>query len=199
MDVRRWIRLLRKPSSTSCSRTHTSARRPYGERLTQTGQAGKSWRAAYAVLLLAAVSPIMLFMGEEFAAREPFSCFFCNHATDPAQMMAGGDVNDFEQLQKRHRRHRRSTRPGETVDLQTQPHSLVRIVFAKPHARLAPVLSLPAQDSRALRNPRRFRPSISPTRALQTFPPATLQVTWIAARWPQAEANSPISVMNPYA
>lgn len=66
--------------------------RAHGERLTVLADPDKL-RAATALLLLAP-SPPLLFMGEEWAAREPFP-FFCDFGSDIAAQVSEGRKEEF--------------------------------------------------------------------------------------------------------
>jgi maltooligosyltrehalose trehalohydrolase len=70
--------------------------RARGERLTQLARAG-ALRAAAAVLLLAP-SPPMLFMGEEWAAPEPFP-YFCDFEPELARKVRDGRLREFAHFQ----------------------------------------------------------------------------------------------------
>ncbi|MDE2049800.1 MAG: malto-oligosyltrehalose trehalohydrolase [Gammaproteobacteria bacterium] len=72
--------------------------RPRGERLSQLARA-EALRAAAAVLLLAP-SPPMLFMGEEWAAPEPFP-YFCDFEPELAAKVREGRLREFEHFQGR--------------------------------------------------------------------------------------------------
>lgn len=66
--------------------------RAFGERIAQLTDPGKL-RAATTILLLAPQPP-MLFMGEEYAARQPF-LYFCDHHGDLAAAIVAGRRNEF--------------------------------------------------------------------------------------------------------
>ncbi len=66
--------------------------RALGERLSRLGTAD-ALRAAYAILLLAP-SPPLLFMGEEFAAAQPF-LYFCDFSGDLARSVTEGRRREF--------------------------------------------------------------------------------------------------------
>jgi malto-oligosyltrehalose trehalohydrolase len=70
--------------------------RARGERLAQLGRA-EGLRAAAAVLLLAP-SPPMLFMGEEWAATEPFP-YFCDFEPELAAKVRAGRLREFAHFQ----------------------------------------------------------------------------------------------------
>ncbi|HET9107274.1 MAG TPA: malto-oligosyltrehalose trehalohydrolase [Steroidobacteraceae bacterium] len=70
--------------------------RARGERLAQLTRI-EALRAAAAVLLLAP-SPPMLFMGEEWAAREPFP-YFCDFEPELAQKVRAGRLREFAHFQ----------------------------------------------------------------------------------------------------
>jgi maltooligosyltrehalose trehalohydrolase len=70
--------------------------RAHGERLAQLARP-EALRAAVAVLLLAP-SPPMLFMGEEWAAPEPFT-YFCDFAPELAQKVREGRLREFAHFQ----------------------------------------------------------------------------------------------------
>ncbi len=70
--------------------------RARGERLAQLTRI-EALRAAAAVLLLAP-SPPMLFMGEEWAAREPFP-YFCDFEPELAQKVREGRLREFAHFQ----------------------------------------------------------------------------------------------------
>jgi 1,4-alpha-glucan branching enzyme/maltooligosyltrehalose trehalohydrolase len=66
--------------------------RAFGERLTRLCEP-RAWRAALALLLLAP-SPPLLFMGQEWASRQPFP-FFCDFGADLAEKVAAGRRQEF--------------------------------------------------------------------------------------------------------
>lgn len=66
--------------------------RAFGERIAQLTDPEKL-RAAMTILLLAPQPP-MLFMGEEYAARQPF-LYFCDHCGDLAAAIVAGRRNEF--------------------------------------------------------------------------------------------------------
>jgi maltooligosyltrehalose trehalohydrolase len=66
--------------------------RAFGERITTMADA-RGVRAAMAILLLAP-SPPLLFMGEEFGAKEPF-LFFCDFEKGLAEAVAAGRRDEF--------------------------------------------------------------------------------------------------------
>jgi malto-oligosyltrehalose trehalohydrolase len=66
--------------------------RAFGERISDLAKP-EALRAAYAVLLLAPF-PVMFFMGEEFAAREPF-LYFCNYTGDLSEAVLEGRKREF--------------------------------------------------------------------------------------------------------
>ncbi|MGF1615184.1 MAG: malto-oligosyltrehalose trehalohydrolase [Gammaproteobacteria bacterium] len=69
--------------------------RAFGERLTQLASPA-AHRAAAAILLLAP-SPPLLFMGQEYAAPEPFP-FFCDLGADLAPLVTDGRRREFAQF-----------------------------------------------------------------------------------------------------
>jgi malto-oligosyltrehalose trehalohydrolase len=73
--------------------------RPLGERLTELAPAA-AIEAALAVTLLAPAPPL-LFMGEEWGAREPFP-FFCDFKGDLAQAVREGRRREFAAAYARH-------------------------------------------------------------------------------------------------
>jgi malto-oligosyltrehalose trehalohydrolase len=66
--------------------------RAFGERFAQLGPA-EALRAAYAILLLAPAPPL-LFMGEEFAAAQPF-LYFCDFDGELAHSVTAGRRREF--------------------------------------------------------------------------------------------------------
>jgi len=66
--------------------------RAFGERITRLAEPA-AVRAAVAIYLLAP-SPPLLFMGEEWAAEQPF-CFFCDFGGDLAESVRAGRRNEF--------------------------------------------------------------------------------------------------------
>jgi malto-oligosyltrehalose trehalohydrolase len=71
--------------------------RPFGERIGALADAG-SLRAIVALLLLAPAPPL-LFMGEEFAASQPF-CFFCDFGLALAAAVAEGRCREFTRFKR---------------------------------------------------------------------------------------------------
>jgi len=71
--------------------------RAFGERISTLADAD-ALRAALAILLLAP-SPPMLFMGEEYAAAEPF-LFFCDFASDLAASVTAGRRREFARFER---------------------------------------------------------------------------------------------------
>lgn len=78
---------------TNVLQTHDQVgNRAFGERLAHLSDPQKL-RAAQAILLLAPQPP-MLFMGEEYAASQPF-LYFCDHHDELAQAITAGRRNEF--------------------------------------------------------------------------------------------------------
>ncbi|HTS53911.1 MAG TPA: malto-oligosyltrehalose trehalohydrolase [Burkholderiales bacterium] len=71
--------------------------RAFGERIARLAEPGPL-RAAVAILLLAP-SPPLLFMGEEWAAREPFP-FFCDFEGELAAKVANGRRSEFARFDR---------------------------------------------------------------------------------------------------
>src|SRR5262249_53066845 len=71
--------------------------RAFGERISDLAKP-EALRAAYAVLLLAPF-PVMFFMGEEFAAREPF-LYFCNYTGELSDAVLEGRKREFARFEK---------------------------------------------------------------------------------------------------
>jgi maltooligosyltrehalose trehalohydrolase len=67
--------------------------RPSGDRLTSLVASEAALRAAVAILLLAPAIP-MLFMGEEWGAREPFA-YFCDFKPELAALVRAGREQEF--------------------------------------------------------------------------------------------------------
>ena len=99
--------------------------RAFGDRISTLADAD-AVRAAVAVLLLAP-SPPLLFMGEEWAARQPFP-FFCDFGPDLADKVREGRRREFARFHAIPRRSRASTDPGSKrrCDLRTGGPRLVR-------------------------------------------------------------------------
>jgi 1,4-alpha-glucan branching enzyme len=72
--------------------------RAFGERIAAIARSPEALRAAYAVLLLAP-SPPMLFMGEEWAAPQPFP-YFCDFEPDLAAKVREGRKREFSKFAK---------------------------------------------------------------------------------------------------
>jgi len=72
--------------------------RAFGERLSQLVKNDDALRAATAILLLSPSIP-MLFMGEEWAAPEPF-VYFCDFGPDLAQKVREGRRREFARFKK---------------------------------------------------------------------------------------------------
>ena len=72
--------------------------RALGERIAAIARSPEALRAAYAVLLLAP-SPPMLFMGEEWAAPQPFP-YFCDFEPDLAAKVREGRKREFSRFEK---------------------------------------------------------------------------------------------------
>ena len=70
--------------------------RAQGDRLSSIVSDAAALRAAVAILLLAP-SPPLLFMGEEWAAREPFP-FFCDFPPELARKVGEGRLREFERF-----------------------------------------------------------------------------------------------------
>jgi malto-oligosyltrehalose trehalohydrolase len=66
--------------------------RPFGERIDSLADS-EPLRAAVSMLLLAPAPPL-LFMGEEFAAKQPF-CFFCDFGPELAAAVSAGRLRGF--------------------------------------------------------------------------------------------------------
>lgn len=90
-------RKLPPPAFVSFLQNHDQAgNRPFGERIHSLGNP-EHVRAALAMLLLAP-SPPLLFMGEEFAADQPF-LFFCDFGPELAAAVAEGRRQGFARFQ----------------------------------------------------------------------------------------------------
>jgi maltooligosyltrehalose trehalohydrolase len=72
--------------------------RAYGERLAHLAQDEAPLRAVTAILLLAPQPP-MLFMGEEWAAPEPFP-YFCDFGPELAQAVRDGRRREFAKFER---------------------------------------------------------------------------------------------------
>ena len=72
--------------------------RALGERIAAIARSPEALRAAYAVLLLAP-SPPMLFMGEEWAAPQPFP-YFCDFEAELAAKVREGRKQEFSRFEK---------------------------------------------------------------------------------------------------
>jgi maltooligosyltrehalose trehalohydrolase len=70
--------------------------RAQGDRLSSIVRDGAALRAAVAILLLAPAPPL-LFMGEEWAAPEPFP-FFCDFGPELARQVREGRLREFERF-----------------------------------------------------------------------------------------------------
>ena len=72
--------------------------RAFGERINAIARSEEALRAGYAVLLLA-LSPPMLFMGEEWEAPQPFP-YFCDFEPDLAAKVREGRKSEFSRFEK---------------------------------------------------------------------------------------------------
>jgi len=123
--------------------------RPMGERLAALAEPA-ALRAALAVLLLQPGPPLM-FMGDEWGAREPFP-FFCDFKDDLAKAVRDGRKREFAEAYALHGDEipdplLPETRASATLDWQalTQPEyaarlDLVRAVLAARQRHVAPLI-----------------------------------------------------------
>jgi len=150
--------------------------RAFGERLTALAPS-QAVEAALTVLLQAPAIP-MLFMGEEWGAREPF-LFFCDFGDDLADAVRDGRRQEFARFEDFSDAEARARIPDplavETYDRSeldwfaaVQPHAQDRIGLVKSllqtrHARIIPLLD-------------RIRPGTASRH--RRLARGTLQVTW---------------------
>ena len=123
--------------------------RPMGERLTALADPA-ALEAALTVLLLQPGPPLM-FMGDEWGAREPFP-FFCDFKGELAQAVRDGRKREFAEVYARHEAEIPDPLSGETRDAATldwdarkePPHAhrlkLTQALLAVRHRHVAPLI-----------------------------------------------------------
>ena len=155
--------------------------RALGERLASSCATLSALRAAVAILLLAPAPPL-LFMGEEWAAPEPFP-FFCDFGPELARQVRAGRLREFE----------RFTRYGRAAELPdaNDPATFRAATLDWARLRQAPHSEW-LEYYRALLGIRARE--IVPRVLRITMPPASgsgslLLVRWGTVRWRDARAR----------
>jgi malto-oligosyltrehalose trehalohydrolase len=172
LDVRSFINFLQ---------THDQVgNRAFGERISDLAKP-EALRAAYAVLLLAPF-PVMLFMGEEFAAREPF-LYFCNYNGDLGAAVLEGRKKEFARFETFNSAPGNSAQGDEELPDPGRLSSFKRSRLRwsdrnrRPHADWMLMMRTLLKLRARYIVPEIPRLDLSKASA-RTFAPATLEVSW---------------------